>query len=105
MVRANTQTRLAPQIWLTLPSKHMLTILATDQSHFLRVLVADIVRELLVKGADRAVFMKSGLEKSVESFPVSQIVDSKWMSEITEYFTKIDSPSPLLEECANCSTW
>ena len=68
------------------------------------MLVADIIRELLAGGADQAAIMKSMPGKNVENFPLSHTVDSKWMSDVTDYLTKIDPTRHLLKEYANYST-
>jgi hypothetical protein len=79
-------------------------IVELDNSHFLRILVADVIREMLYKGAERLVFGKSSASRRiVENFPLSATGDSKWMSEVVEYFSQIDVARAFVEEYAGLS--
>ncbi|OCT54506.1 hypothetical protein CLCR_00753 [Cladophialophora carrionii] len=84
---------------LTSTSPLLTTILEVDRSHFLRILVADVIRELLYNGAERVVFGPSpGLRRIVENFPLSPVGDSKWMGEVIEYFSQIYLERASVEE-------
>ncbi|ETI29310.1 hypothetical protein G647_01763 [Cladophialophora carrionii CBS 160.54] len=84
---------------LTSNSPLLTTILEVDRSHFLRILVADVIRELLYNGTERVVFGRSpGLRKIVEHFPLSPVGDSKWMGEVIEHFSQIDLARAFVEE-------
>ncbi|KAI1614394.1 hypothetical protein EDD36DRAFT_225641 [Exophiala viscosa] len=67
------------------------SILEADQSHVLRVLVADIVRELLHNGAERATLKSSpGSQRIIDEFPVAKEADSVWLSRAVEHLSDTD---------------
>jgi hypothetical protein len=91
---------------LTLISQDLTTILRADQSSFLRILVADTVRELLIKGAERAAIAKSPfIRKIVENLPLSKTGDSKWMGETVSYLDQLRATRPVPGQYAECSLW
>ncbi|KIX97803.1 uncharacterized protein Z520_06581 [Fonsecaea multimorphosa CBS 102226] len=72
-------------------SQFLTAILATGESYFLRILIADVVRELLFKGAEREPLKKSCSRPGiVDDFPLSQNGDSVWLSKIIDHLSGND---------------
>ncbi|OAP54881.1 hypothetical protein AYL99_10581 [Fonsecaea erecta] len=81
----------ANQIMETDESPYLETILATGESYFLRILIADVVRELLFNGAEREPLKKSCNRRSiVDDFPLSKNGDSMWLSKIVDHLSAHD---------------
>ena len=72
-------------------SPKLSSILEADESYVLRVLVADIVRELLHSGTERAILKSSpGSQKIIDEFPVAKEADPVWMSRAVDHLSNTD---------------
>ena len=82
-----------------------MTIIEAEKDYFLRILIADVVRELLFNGAEPEAFARSpASRKIVRRFPQSQSGNTSWMTQILEYLDQIDVARPKHEECGDLAT-
>ncbi|KIV78394.1 hypothetical protein PV11_10116 [Exophiala sideris] len=65
-------------------------MLEADESYVLRILVADVIRELLHTGAERANFKSPRAQDIIEKFPVAKEPDATWMSRVVDHLSDID---------------
>ncbi|KAK4936358.1 hypothetical protein LTR10_022732 [Elasticomyces elasticus] len=66
------------------------SMLEADESYVLRILVADVIRELLHTGAERANFKSPRSQDLIEKFPVAKEPDATWMSRVVDHLSDID---------------
>lgn len=72
-------------------SRNLCSVLESDQSHVLRVLIADLVRELLHNGTERSIFKSSpGSLKIIDEFPFAKEADPVWMGRVIEHLSGND---------------
>jgi hypothetical protein len=66
-------------------------IVITDFGYALRIVVAELIRELLVGRFDLHIFWPAGTSPSTfAEFPLSEQSDSQWMERILEFLGQVD---------------
>lgn len=62
------------------------SLIETDENCLLRVLTANVVRQMSCTKMESALFKKSlGSLRDIDAFPVSEQADSDWLNRIMEY--------------------
>ncbi|KIX00374.1 uncharacterized protein Z518_10513 [Rhinocladiella mackenziei CBS 650.93] len=69
----------------------LVDILEVEESSFLRVLVADIVRKLLSRGVERDFFRNvCSTPRTIDDFPVAASADSTWIDKLINHLNEIN---------------